>query len=331
MRFDIITIGAATMDIFLRSKDFSVEKIGKYSFRQAECVPLGSKIEIRDVTFESGGGGTNTAVSFARKGLKTATLVRVGFDAWGKDILQSLHKEKVSTAFVEEDKKEKTGFSIILVAPTGERSILTHRGASEKFLSSQIPWHNFQAEWFYISSLGGNIKLLEDLVNFAKIHNIHIALNPGSRELAYGYKKFSNLLKNISILIMNEEEMVSFTGVSLHHHKDIVKKIRNFTDAIIVMTQGPEGVMILDGYKLYQAGIFKEKEIVDRTGAGDAFGSGFLAGYLLSHRDIKEAIRIASANSTSVLEHVGAKAGLLTLKDLMHYRWKHIEIKESLI
>lgn len=319
------------MDIFLRSKDFSVEKIRKYGAGQAECVPLGSKVEVRDVTFESGGGGTNSAVSFARKGLKTAALARVGFDAWGKEILETLHREKVSTTFIEEEKKEKTGFSIILVAATGERSILTHRGASEKFSSDQIPWHNFHADWFYISSLGGNIKLLEDLVKFAKIHNIKIALNPGSKELAYGHKKFNHLLKDISILIMNEEEMVSFTGIALHHHKDIVKKIRGLTDAVIVMTQGPEGVMVLDGYKLYKAGIFKEKEVVDRTGAGDAFGSGFLAGHLLSHGDIKDAIRIASANSTSVLEYIGAKAGLLTLKDLMHHRWKHIEIKESVI
>lgn len=331
MRFDIITIGAATVDIFLQSKDFLVEKNNKVLGGQAECVPLGAKIEVSNVIFDTGGGGTNTAVSFARKGFKTATFVRVGTDAWGKEIIQVLHQEKVATNFLEEDRKEKTGFSVILVAASGERSILTHRGASEKFLTENINWQNFQTEWFYISSLGGNIKLLEDIVQFSRLNNIKIALNPGSKELAHGGKKFAHLLPYVSILIMNEEEMVSFTGVALHHHKDLVKKVRRNTDAIIVMTQGHEGVMVLDNFRLYKAGVFKEKIIADRTGAGDAFGSGFLAGYLLSQGDIKEGIRIGSANSTSVLEQVGAKKGLLTLKDIMHHRWKHLEIKETVI
>jgi len=95
------------------------------------------------------------------------------------------------------------------------------------------------------------------------------------------------------------------------------------------MTKGPKGVVVSDGKTIYQAGIFPERALVDRTGAGDAFGSGFVVGFLRG--GISEGIRVACANSTSKLEHLGSKAGILCKDDLADPRWSNLSITTSQI
>ena len=97
---------------------------------------------------------------------------------------------------------------------------------------------------------------------------------------------------------------------------------------IVVMTKGPQGVAVSDGKMIWQAGSFKEKKMVDRTGAGDAFGSGFVAGLIQASR-IEYAIRLGSANATSVVEYVGAKKGIVTKNDFeKSSRWKNFKINK---
>lgn len=97
-------------------------------------------------------------------------------------------------------------------------------------------------------------------------------------------------------------------------------------DRVVIMTKGPKGVIASDGKYIYSAGIFKEKRFIDRTGAGDAFGSGFVAG-LIRTKKIEEAIRLGSANGTAVVEELGAKNGLLTKNRYeKEARWKKFRI-----
>ena len=154
----------------------------------------------------------------------------------------------------------------------------------------------------------------------AEMENIKIAFNPGSQELKHNIL-LMEFLKNVDILILNQEEAANLCEFSFDKTDDIIKKLANLTISnIFVMTKSRKGVVVSDGTNFYEAGIFKEREAVDRTGAGDAFGSGFLAGFL--KKGIEEGIREGSANSTSVLEYMGAKQGLLTLNELKSERWK---------
>jgi len=92
------------------------------------------------------------------------------------------------------------------------------------------------------------------------------------------------------------------------------------------MTEGNKGVLVSDGKNIYSAGIFRGK-LVDRTGAGDAFGSGFVAG-IIEKNNIEYAIRLGSANATSVVEKIGAQAGILTKGEFeKSERWQKFEIK----
>jgi len=92
--FDIVTFGSATRDLFVRSKNFDIFKNKKFISGEGICFNLGSKVYIEDLFFATGGGGTNTAATFAKQGLKTAYVGKVGNDPGGEAILKELKELK---------------------------------------------------------------------------------------------------------------------------------------------------------------------------------------------------------------------------------------------
>ena len=339
MRFDVITIGTATRDAFVKSKDFHIDPDHHVLSGRGLVMPLGAKLEIEKMVFSTGGGATNTAVTFAKQGLKTAAISVVGNDVSGEAIIQELKHEKVDAGFIVRRKDMPTAYSILLHPEGGERTVLVYRGASESLSPKDIPWTKIKTKWFYISSLAGNIGLLKNLVEFARKKKIRIAYNPGGKELKQR-KKLLPILKHIDVLTVDRQEAALITGVSYKNEKKIFQKWDKMSPGINVMTDARNGLWVSDGKCLYKAGIYKERAVIDRTGAGDAFGSGFLSGILhkipnpksqilkLTPEDIKYAIRLGSANATSKVEGIGAKYGLLTKKQFeTHKRWKNLHIK----
>ena len=326
MTFDVITIGTATRDAFIKSKDFHVDRDLHVLGGKGLVMPLGAKLEIPDIYFSTGGGATNSAVTFARQGFKTACIAVVGDDVSGNTVIRELERERVKSGFIRKEKKP-TAYSILLEPPSGERTVLVYRGASEDLEGKLVPWARVRTRWFYISSLAGNIRLLRRVVDFARKKNIKIAYNPGGKELKQR-EKLLPLLKHVSILIANREEASLITGVSYKNEKAIFKKWDIMSPGINVMTDARNGVWVSDGVRRYKAGIYKEKKIVDRTGAGDAFGSGFAASIMRKPKDVIRAIKLGSANATAKVEGMGAKYGLLTRREFeSEKRWQRLAIK----
>lgn len=310
--YDIITIGTVTQDAFLKSPYFKVIKSPDFITGQAECFALGSKIEIPEVNFTSGGGAANAAITFSRQGFKVACLAKVGEDFAGEGIRKILIKEKIGAEFLQLDKKKPTAFSVVLMAKGGERTILVSRGASEHLEINSASLNHLKTKWFYFAPMSGNnIKLIKPIIDFARKHNIKIAMNPSSTFIKLGLNKVSSILKNIDVLIINKEEGAILTDIDYNKEKEIFSALDKVIDGIVVMTKGNEGAMISDGEYLYKAGVYKRGKAVDRTGAGDAFGSGFVSG-LIKTGNIERAISLGSANGTSVVEHIGAQSGILT-------------------
>src|SRR3989344_3218997 len=159
--FDIITIGSATRDIFLKMSGEESQKHKDTEHGLEQCFILGSKIEVKGLVLTTGGGGTNVAVTFARQGLKTACVGVVGNDLNGREILEELTKEGVDTKFFQKHEDDLTAYSTILVDPSGERTILSYKGEGQHFDVARVPFVELQAKWFYLDSLGGHYDLLE--------------------------------------------------------------------------------------------------------------------------------------------------------------------------
>lgn len=321
MSFDIITIGTATMDVFLESS----AKTGK---EKNQCLPLGAKIEIPEPVFATGGGATNAAVTFARHGFKTASLFKIGKDLAGEEVLREMKKEKVSALAVK-DNKLKTDYSAILVASNGERTILNYRGASADLKESEIPFGSLSAKWAYVSPGNLPFETIKKIFSHFSEIGASIAFNPSKRYLDMGIKKLEPLLNMTKVVLFNREEASELTGIPYEKEKELFARLDKAVKGIAVMTEGPKGLVISDGKTIYRAGIFRNKKVVDRTGAGDAFGSGFVAG-LARNGNIEYAIRLGLANATSVIEHFGAKKGIITKSEFENSaRWKKISIKTA--
>ncbi len=340
--FDVITIGTASLDVFLSSPLFKtlydqkrLKRIG-LSTGQAQCFGLGAKIEIDKLFFTTGGGAANAATTFSRQGLKTAALMRMGKDDAGRSIIEELLKEKITPLPIW-DKNQITAYSAILLTPRGERTILVYRGASDDLKIKEIPFNRLKTRWAYISPGKIPYAVIKKLFNHFLKNKTLIAFNPSGYFLGMGIKKLRPLLNKAKVVILNREEAASLTGIDYHKEKEIFNKLDKEVGEIAIMTDGNKGIIISDGKNIYSAGIFKGKS-VDRTGAGDAFGSGFVAGlmkYYVSgikqmpeEKQIKYAIRLGSANATSVIEHIGAREGILAKKEFeKEKRWKYFPIK----
>jgi ribokinase len=310
-KFDVITIGSATRDVFLRSRGIKIIRDESFSTGEAECFTLGSKIEVDDIVFETGGGGTNTAVSFARQGLRTAFVGKIGAtDARGREILQALEEDTVNTSLVIRDKRESTGYSVLLLTARGERTVLVYRGASADFRVSELPWRKMQSRWVYVSSLGGKLPVIKKIWAQAKRSGTKIAWNPGDRELAWGLPRLKSLLAQADVVLLNQEEAEKLVGLTSGQDASAFNRLRPYVHGITVVTQGVEGA--LAGWKNQAWHCLTHPIHVNSTaGAGDAFGSGFVGAYIRTKGDVPKSLQFATANSESVIQHVGAKQGLL--------------------
>jgi len=311
--YDIVSIGSSTRDIFINANDFKVLDMSDFATGKALCFPFGSKIEIKKMVFTSGGGGTNAAVTFSRQGLSTACVGVVGEDLNGQEVLNELAKEGVETKYFQKHDDDFTAYSVILVDLSGERTILSYKGEGQHFDVNKIDFDSLQTKWLFLDSLGGHYDLLEKSVNWAVTNNIKLATNPGGKELEHGLEKLKPLLKNFSIVIMNQEEASGLTGIDYKKEEDIFKFMDEMIGGIFVMTKGQEGVVVSDGKNIYRAGV-PDSPVVERTGAGDAFSSGFVSEYIRSG-DISKAIQFATANASSVVTQYGGKAGILKKDD----------------
>jgi len=325
--FDIVTFGSATRDIFVRSKDLKVISSPEYLTGKAIAVEAGGKVYIEELIFATGGGGTNCAATFALQGLKVAYVGLIGNDEGGLEVFRELNALGVSCGFMKTTDQAPTPYAIILSLPSKERSILVYEGASHLLTENDIPWDKLkEARWFYISSLAGqSAKTFEPIINFAAANKIKVAVNPGQDQLTKDSEIFKKLLSKIDILLVNQEEASKITGVDYKSEEDLFKKFDALVPGVAVMSKGPEGVAVSDGQQIYRAGI-PESPYVDRTGSGDAFGSGFVAA-IINGDTIVEAIQLGAANATGTIQSIGAKAGLLKKGDFGP--WERVRVAIS--
>ncbi len=321
--FDIITFGSATQDLILKPKQVTSLHYEKSSTEKEVCFPMGSKIEIEDILFNSGGGGTNTAATFALQGLKTAFCGTVGQDVSGQEILNELKKLGVNISLVQKTDKKRTNHSVVILNSGLDRTIMAYRGAAE--LMDEVPFKELKTKWLYLAPLSGVLcDKFEELVNFAADKKIKIAVNPGMAQLSL--PNFAEIAKKIDVLIMNQEEASFLTKTPMEQEKEIFAKIDEICPGIVVMTKGDAGVVVSDGQQMYSAVPPTDRNIVDTTGAGDAFGSGFVSEFMKSG-DIEKSIQFGMANSVGCLSQVGAKHGLLKKGE----KFEKVEVKDVLL
>ena len=331
---DIITIGSATMDVFVECDDANIVSV-RTKDRKSEFMsyPYGSKIEITDFATQVGGGGVNTATNFANLGYNTGAIFKVGDDIYSRGIFKFFEDKNVDLSSVVQDKNDTTGFSIILTSFEGDRTVLAHRGANAHLKESEINFEAIKnAKFLYIAPLNGESnKVLDDIVNFAKENNTYVCFNAGSTGIKKGYNVLKGILESAQIVVMNKEEASLATGIQLRPdtrdekfseqliHPDLkamFNKLKVADYQVIVITDGGAGAYAYNGKQYFYCPCF-EGPVTSTLGAGDAFASTFCASLHKFERDIEKSLIAASINSAGVVSQFGATAGLLTFDQII--------------
>lgn len=307
----IVTIGKATQDVFLKaSKAFEPQEHKGVLYEQ---LPLGQKLDLDEVISTTGGNVTNAAVTFARQGLHSRYAWALGTDFASHAILTDLDNEGVDTSHVLQDASYRASYSTILLAASGERTILNYHGTKLSSNGSMLDLRVIEkADWVYLSALG-DMELLELIITKSKQHGAKVFLNPAGAELAE-IVKLRTLLGDVDILAVNKEEAMQIVeGQTI---EELARHAMHYVPLAIV-SDGPHGAVVTDGKTVVTAGMYEDVPVIDRTGGGDAFGSGFLSA-IARGKSIKDAMLLASANSTSVVAQIGAKAGILHAGVALH-------------
>lgn len=309
MKPKTLSIGGATFDVFLRMDSSTVTG----GLTPAFSLPLGAKIKIPDVLGSCGGGANNTATGLARLGCDAAFSGVIGDDEWGQLIRQTMEKEGVDTQKLTVIEGEPSSFAVILLAPTGERTILTHKSMDRHFHDVTFDREAMkQADAVYLNHIHKDSSEIEnDIVDIlTDTPRTHLTWNPGGYQIEAGLreKNIRLLVSHTDVLLLNREEALAFSG-----GKTVLEALHLLIGAgasVVCITDGPKGSIATDGKTLYSCPV-PPCTVLDTTGAGDSFGTA-MTWAILTGKDLPTALKAGTINAMSVVGVIGAQGGLLT-------------------
>lgn len=318
-KIDVMSIGDIVTDAFINLADDEAWTYVDEHGRKVIAMEFGTKLPFESSeVIKAVGNAANAAVAFARLGLTTGFVTNVGGDSEGRDMIAALDKEDVDTRFVRVNPGKKSNYHYVL-RYGAERTILI------KHEEYDYHWpHLRPAEipgWVYFSSISEHAIPYHDQVADWLEENpeVKLAFQPGTFQIEAGAERLKRLYRRTEVLILNREEAVTVGGGNHEDIHDLMNKLHELGPKIVVITDGPNGAYASDGENRFKMPLYPDPaEPVDRTGAGDSFASTFVAA-LIKGNTHEGALQWAPINSMSVVQKIGAQAGLLTEKELEKY------------
>lgn len=305
-----VSIGGATFDLFL---GMNADALHACNNKTLFAFELGHKIRIDHVHGTFGGGAHNTAVGLRRLGCVASFSGVIGADHWGKLMLDNMKQEGVDTSSVAVVEHEQSSFSVILLSEHGERTILSHKGMDRHLHDITFDREKMaRSTAIYLNHIHeDSCEIQDDIVAaLARTPQAHLTWNPGGCQIEEGLHGKNNrlLLPHTDLLLLNKEEALAFTNTT-----DVLAALRMLKASgtgIVAISDGPNGSLATDGDTVWHCPAIS-CDVVDSTGAGDAFGTG-MTWAILTGRDLPTALRAGTINATSVVGAYGAQTGLLT-------------------
>lgn len=310
--YDFIGIGDTVTDAFIRLKEASVHC--KMNRENCEiCMRFGDKIPYEEVFIVPGvGNSANAVVSASRLGLKSAIITNLGKDIYGKECMAHFKKEKIGTEFIKLHKGIKTNYHYVLWYEDDRTILVKHESYKYSFPNIGTP------KWVYFSSLGADADVIyPDLEKYFRANpEVNLAFQPGTYQMRLGMEKLRYFYSRAKVFICNKEESQRILKTEETDIKKLLKMVEALGPEIVCITDGPKGSYVLHNNEFWFMPIYPDpKPPYERTGAGDAFSSTFVSALILG-KSIDEALMWGPINSMSVVQKVGAQAGLLTRSEL---------------
>jgi len=312
---DLLSIGDATLDAFIaptESEEFC-------QVNTKECFiafKYGEKIPVKNLEFSIGGNAANNSVGTTRLGVKTSLVLTLGDDSVGNQIVERLRVEGVDLTYVIQQPSTSSNFSAIITYQ-GERTIFTYHAPRSYEFPVQLP----AVPWVYLTSMGESFRpFYNHIVDWLKKNpTVKLAFNPGSWQLRAGLQGIGDVLSLTHVLFVNREEAEKLVGMEDSHskEKELLLAVGKLGPKIVVITDGNNGSYVGDGKLFVRAGVLPV-DAYERTGAGDAFGSGALSA-IIKGKSFEEALIWGTVNSASVIGYTGAQRGLLRTEEISEW------------
>lgn len=315
-------IGSATWDALLTTDQAQVLK-SKTNSLAMMAFAYGAKIDAASTVYTFGGGAANVSVGLRRLGVAVTIRTHLGSDWRGQEIVNHLKKERVDIKGVTFDPRRHTATALIVTSGAAlEHVAFVDRGASSA-LTIKSAWANMAYNWFYITAITSPnwYSQLRGFFSQAAKRRKKIFWNPGSQQLQEP-KRLRLLLKYLTVLDLNLSEATTLAkAVRLTGKRpaELLIKLKKLGPKIVIITCGSDGAYAYDGNVMLHYSSFHVRA-TNTIGAGDAFGSGWLAGYIQSRGDLKTAMHWGMCNSNAVILKSGAQLGLLRKSEISKWR-----------
>lgn len=301
----MISVGDATQDVFVGLEDANV----LCDIDKNACVltlRYADKIPVQSVHKLTGGNAANNAIGSARLGMQTALSTITGDDSIARDIRAEFDVEQVASDFIATDVGKESNYSVILNFRAERTILIYHLPRTYVFPDIGAP------TWLYLTSMGEGFEPMhEGVVKLAAAGATKIGFNPGTHQLKVGLEGLRPVLAVTDVLFLNKEEaQLLANGNAPSEIPDLLRLLKKEVRGMVVITDGMAGAYAFDGMELF----FQEAyplEAVERTGAGDAFSTAFIAALFYGH-PMAEALTWGAYNGASVSQQIGPHAGLLT-------------------
>lgn len=314
-QIDVLSVGDVVTDAFIkllndRAHTYDTEHGPMMTMPYATKVPFDHAEVLPAV-----GNAANAAVNFAKLGLKSGLVANVGDDSAGRDIIHTLQKAKVRSNLVHVNVDKVSNYHYVLWYKTDRTILIKHEEYEyhwPRLKPSEIP------KWIYFSSISkGAMDFHDDLVEWLNENpKVKLALQPGTFQMEAGVERLKHVYARAELVAVNREEAVFVTGGNYDDIHDLFDRLHALGPKIVLISDGPNGSYASDGKNRFKMPIYPDPAPpVERTGAGDAFTSTFVAA-IMRGNTVDGALQWAPISSMNVVQHVGAQAGLLTEQQL---------------
>jgi len=317
---DLISIGDADMGVFISPTES--EMLCQLDDKQSLiCFSFGDKIPVKSLEFSVGGNAANNVVGASRLGIKDAIVLTLGDDSLGNMIIEKLKSEGVNMDYVVRQPGTTSNYATI-VNYSGERTIFVYHVPRTYEFPAFLP----PAPWVYLTSMGESFGPFYGRVVdwLGQNPEVKLAFNPGSYQIRASKEELEPVLAKTAVIFVNRQEAGKITGADTSEgkEKELLAALREVGPKIAIITDGGNGSYVFDGTKYIKAGVLPV-DAYERTGAGDAFGSGCLSA-IIKNKPLDEALVWGTLNSASVIGYVGPQKGLLKESDIEVWKERYI-------
>jgi sugar/nucleoside kinase (ribokinase family) len=314
----ITCLGSTSLDLFFPTDEGVIIETPEDVLSQKKIAfELGGKILADELHVDVGGVAANVSQGLSLLGVTARCYSTIGNDDNGKFCLQTLKGNGVDTSLINVLSDSRTDISAIIVfTPASERTIIHNRDSNKRLVVAK---EKLETPWVFISALNGAWQRnIETVLEAEAQKNFCLAVNPGQHNLKEDPRLILRLVSKAEILILNKDEAIELVLAKnpaverkeIENEIFLCQTLLSVGVTTVAITDGARGAWCANKDAVWFVAAPESTPVVDSTGAGDAFTSGFLAAFI-QKKEIDQGLRWGMANSQAVISSYGAGKALI--------------------